>query len=218
MELREAIERRMSVRAFDATPVADDLITDLLTHASRSPSGGNVQPWRIHVVNGAATTRLVEAVNGRPAEDSEYPIYPDKLWEPYRTNRFRVGEMMYETMGIQREDKAARYAWIANNQKFFGAPAGLFCFIDRRMNHPQWSDLGMFLQTFMLLAVEAGLDTCPQESWSVYPRTIGDYFDVSDELMLFCGMAIGGYRDPDHPVNSLRSERTPIEEFATFHR
>lgn len=205
----------MSVRAFTDTPVDDELIRDLLAVAARAPSGGNLQPWRIYVVNGDARDRLVENVHGQPPEESEYPIYPDKLWEPYRTNRFRVGEMMYETMGVGREDKAARWAWFANNQRFFGAPAGLFCFVDRGLNHPQWSDLGMFLQTFMLLAVEAGLDTCPQESWSVYPRSVAEFCGAPEELMLFCGMAIG-YREDAHPVNTLRSERQPVDEFVTF--
>ncbi len=215
MQLRESIDRRMSVRAFVDTPVEDALIAELLRVASRAPSGGNLQPWHIYVVNGEATERLIEAVYGRPPEESEYPIYPDKLHEPYRSRRFTIGEQMYATMGIVREDRAARLEWFANNQRFFGAPAGLFCFVDRRMNHPQWSDLGMFLQTFMLLAVEAGLDTCAQESWSVFPRTVAAFCGAPAHQMLFCGMSIG-YRDPDHPVNALRSERAPLNEWATF--
>ena len=43
------------------------------------------------------------------------------------------------------------------NFEFYGAPTALFCFIDRTMGAPQWSDLGMFLQTFMLISEEAGL-------------------------------------------------------------
>ncbi|MFW2383451.1 MAG: nitroreductase [Acidimicrobiales bacterium] len=215
MDLRETIERRMSVRAFTDTPVSDELIRDLLALASRSPSGGNVQPWRIYVVNGESRDRLVDSVYGSQPEKPEYPIYPEKLWEPYRTNRFELGEAMYETMGIERHDKAARFEWIARNQQFFGAPAGLFCFVDRGMNKPQWSDLGMFLQTFMLLAVDAGLDTCAQESWSVYPRAVASFCGAPDELMLFCGMAIG-YRDSSHPVNTLRSARTAVDDFASW--
>jgi nitroreductase len=122
---------------------------------------------------------------------------------------------MYETMGIGRDDKAARFEWIGRNQQFFGAPAGLFCFVDRGMNKPQWSDLGMFLQTFMLLAVDAGLDTCAQESWSLYPHTVAQFCGAPEELMLFCGMAIG-YRDSTHPVNTLRSERTAVNDFVTW--
>ena len=33
--------------------------------------------------------------------------------------------------------------------------------------------------------------------------------------MIFCGMAIGT-ADPDAPINSLVSERMPLDEWATF--
>jgi nitroreductase len=103
----------------------------------------------------------------------------------------------------------------AKNQDFFGAPAGLFCFIDRRLGPPQWSDLGMFLQTFMLLAQEAGVDTCPQEFWSVHHEAVREFVGAPEEELLFCGMAIG-HADDDEPINSLRTERMPVDEWATF--
>ncbi len=174
-----------------------------------------MQPWRIYVVNGDATNALVAKVAEAPSERPQYDIYPPNLWEPYRTNRFALGEAMYETMNIAREDKAARYAHLARNYEFFGAPAAIFCFIDSKMGPPQWSDLGMFLQTFMLLATEAGLDTCPQEAWASWPRTVADFVGAPDDEMLFCGVAIG-HADPDAPVNRLRSPRMPIEDFVTF--
>ena len=101
------------------------------------------------------------------------------------------------------------------NYQLFGAPAAIFCFVDRQMGPPQWSDLGMFLQTFMLLAQEAGLDTCPQEAWAAKPDTVRSFVNAPDEEMIFCGVAIG-YKDPDAPVNSLISEREGITDFATF--
>ena len=83
------------------------------------------------------------------------------------------------------------------------------------MGPPQWSDLGMFLQTFMLLAVEAGLDTCPQEAWANRGRTVAEFVGAPEELLLFSGVALG-HRDPAAPVNSLRSERLPLDRWATF--
>lgn len=215
LSVTDAVLARKSVRAFLPDPVDDDTIARLLTLASRAPSGGNVQPWRIYVINGATMARFREFIAGRGGEPTEYDIYPANLWEPYRTNRFALGEAMYATMGIPRDDRPARLAWFARNQDFFGAPAALFCCIDRRMGPPQWSDLGMFLQTFMLLATEAGLDTCPQEYWSTLPRSVAEFVGAPDEEMLFCGVAIG-HADPDHPVNSLESQRMPLEEWCRF--
>ncbi len=219
MNVSEAVDRRMSVRAFLPDPVPRATIAEALAKASRAPSGGNLQPWIITVLEGESMARFRDAMRPRlerfGPDPLEYPIYPENLHEPYRTRRFRVGEQMYERLGIPREDKAARLRRLAQNHDFFGAPAGLFCHVDRRMGAPQWADLGMFLQTFMLLLVEAGFDSCAQEAWAWRHKAVDEFVGADPRTMLFCGMAIGK-RDPDAPVNDLRTERAPLEEFARF--
>lgn len=216
MKVTDAVNQRKSIRDFLPDPIDNDVIAQLLTTASRAPSGGNLQPWWIYVINGESMARFREHMaNEPPSAGMEYDIYPDKLWEPYRTRRFAVGEQMYATMGIGRDDKAGRMAQFSRNMDFFGAPAAIFCFIDRSMGPPQWSDLGMFLQTFMLLAEEAGYQTCPQEAWAVAHEQVRSFTGADDELMLFCGVAIGR-ANSEHPINSLESERAPLDEFATF--
>ena len=220
MDLVEAINTRRSVRGFLDTPVPGDVIRRVLTIASRAPSGGNVQPWQIQVVAGEPLAKLKEVMRERVeqapgGEGSEYDIYPKELVAPYRDYRFKLGEDMYAKIGIPREDKAGRRRWFARNFQFFGAPMALFCSIDRRMGPPQWSDLGMYLQTVMLLLRAEGLDSCPQECWSIYPKTIGDFLELPEEQMLFCGMSIG-YADPAEPANQLYADRAPREAFTTF--
>ena len=215
MHVSEAVARRKSVRQFTDEPVDDAVLRDLVERAARAPSGGNVQPWRIYVLNGDSMQRFRDFLADRPLEAAEYDIYPPSLWEPYRTNRFTVGEQMYATIGVDRDDKAGRLTQFAKNDHFFGAPAALFCFIDRRMGPPQWSDLGMYLQTLMLLAQEAGLDTCPQEYWAVRHGAVQEFVGAPEDEMLFCGVAIG-HADADAPINSLVSERMPLDEWARF--
>lgn len=216
MKVSEAVAARRSVRAFLDEAVADGLLKELLARASRAPSGGNLQPWRIYVINGERMRRFKAAVAASARDEQPaYDIYPKDLKEPYRSSRFRVGEDMYALLGIPREDRSGRIRRLMENFRLFGAPAGLFCYVDRQMGPPQWSDLGMFLQTFMLLATEAGLGTCAQEAWSQRPAVVAAELETPEDLVLFCGMAIG-YADPDAPVNSLRSERQPLEAFATF--
>ncbi len=215
MNVSEAVEARKSIRAFLDTPVPDDTIGDLLRRASRAPSGGNVQPWRVYVIGTETMPRFKEFLSTREIEAPGYDVYPPKLWEPYRTNRFALGEQMYALLGIPREDKERRLLRMAENFNFFGAPAAIFCFIEEAMGPPQWSDLGMFLQTFMLLAQEAGLDTCAQESWASWSQAVHDFVEAPDEEMLFCGVAIG-HRDPEAVVNDLESERMPLEQWARF--
>jgi nitroreductase len=216
MDVRDAVHARSSIRAFTDRPVDDALLRELLADAARAPSGGNVQPWRIYVVNGPSMARFRAFLAEHPSlEPPEYDMYPANLWEPHRTARYELGEQMYALLGIAREDKAGRFAQLARNTDFFGAPAGLFCFTDRRMGPPQWSDLGMFLQTFMLLAVERGLATCAQEYWSLQHGAVQAFVQAPESEMLFCGMSIG-YADPTAPVNSLRSERFSVDQFATW--
>ncbi|MDB2611702.1 nitroreductase [Gammaproteobacteria bacterium] len=216
MNVYEAVLSRKSIRSFLSDPVDSKIIKDLLSRASRSPSGGNLQPWKIYVLNESAMEDfLIFQDNWDDPETPAYEIYPPKLKEPYRTSRFELGEQMYELLRIPREDKQARLEQVMKNFNFFGAPCAFFCFVDRQMGPPQWSDLGMFLQTFMLLAQEAGLDTCAQEAWSMKHDSVSKFVKAESSDILFCGMAIG-YRDESAAVNSLKSKRRPLKDWAKF--
>ncbi len=213
MKVSEAMAARRSIRAFLDKPVATDVIIDLLAKAARAPSGGNLQPWRIYLINHERMHDFQKHLAASPpVEAPPYEIYPKGLKEPYRTARFKVGEAMYQLMDIGRDDKQGRFNFLMENYRFFGAPAGFFCFVDQQMGKPQWSDLGMFLQSFMLLAQEAGLATCPQEAWAMRAEAIRQFVGAPAEETFFCGMAIG-YEDKSAQVNELRTERFPVAEF-----
>lgn len=220
MKVSEALASRVSIRDFLPDPVPVATIRRVLEAASRAPSGGNLQPWHVDVVAGERLDELraiiARQIKSGAQEKADYRVYPDSLWSPYRDRRFKCGEDMYRLVGIPREDRAARLRWFARNFEFFGAPMALFCSMDRGMGRPQWSDLGMFLQSVMLMLREEGLDSCPQECWSRYPETIGTFIGMPPEHMLFAGLSIG-YRNPEHPVNSLVTDRAPLEEFVRFH-
>ena len=214
MNVTEAVARRVSIRAFkpDRPPAA--VVREILELAARAPSGGNLQPWRVWALAGDALGELKARVAANPfGEAPEYDVYPPNLWDPFRTRRFQNGEDLYATIGIPREDKPARLRQLARNGELFGAPVGLFFALDRKLGPPQWADLGMYMQTVMLLAVERGLDTCPQEYWARYPKTLAEVLDLPDDHMVFSGMALG-WRDQAHPINTLRASRDPFELWA----
>ena len=216
MNVSEAVLLRKSIRGFLNTPVPNSVLRQLLKKASRAPSGGNLQPWKIFVLNGTSMNKfLAHQLSWNKSDSGAYDIYPPKLKEPYRTSRYEMGEEMYALLNIPRDDKDKRIEQVMKNFEFFGAPVGLFCYIDKDMGSPQWSDLGMFLQTFMLLAQESGLGTCAQEAWSMKQDSVAQFVKSGNDDMLFCGMCIG-YRDNEAPVNSLISERRPLDEWAKF--
>lgn len=219
MNVSEAVDTRLSVRAFLPDPVPHEVLERVLTHAARAPSGGNLQPWIITVLTGEALERFRALMEQRLAdnvqETPQYSVYPESLHSPYRDRRFKVGEDMYKLLGIDRGDRDKRLEWFRNNYRFFDAPAAIFCHFDVRMGPPQWSDMGMYLQTVMLLLREEGYDSCAQECWSRYPETVDAFVQPPEGTMLFCGMAIGK-RDLRAPVNRLRADRAPTEEWLRF--
>ncbi len=216
--VKQAILSRRSVRAFLPRPVERSTIAELLEIAARAPSGGNLQPWRVDVLTGALLDALKAealAALGADRSEMELQVYPSPLPEPYRTHRHRSGEALYAALGIPREDRPARLAQFARNFAAFGAPVLLLFSIDRIFDRPQWAHLGMFMQNLMLAALERGLATCPQEAWAAVHDVIGRHIEQPAERILYCGMALG-YADPEAAVNSLRTERQPVETFARF--
>lgn len=216
-----ALKQRISVRKFLPTAVPAALVHDVLDAARWSPSGGNLQPWKVIAVAGAERD-AVQALShhhdfsaSKGSEEGPDPVYPPSLWEPYRTRRYQVGEDMYALLGVKREDRAGRLAHVARNFEFFGAPVGLFFVIDRRLGRAQWAHLGMFMQSVALVAVERGLGTCMQEFWAMLRDSLHRHFALPETDMVYCGMALG-YPDASAPVNQLRSARVAVEEFATL--
>lgn len=221
MNVTDAIKSRMSCRAFLDTPVPMQTIRTILDTARYAPSGGNLQPWQVHVVSGAPLQEFLAQIRRKlpdqpQGEGTEYNVYPPNLKEPYRSRRFKCGEDLYACISVPREDKPRRLAQFARNYELFGAPVVMFFLIDRQMGADQWADVGMFMQNIMLLAREHGLHTCAQESWASWHRSVAEFLRLPPEVMLFCGLAIGS-RDETAPINALRTDRAPLEEIATFH-
>ena len=221
MEVDEALLTRRSVRAFTSDPVAKETIVEILEVASRAPSGTNMQPWKAHVVMGAARDRLSEAARAAfHADDykaeAEYRYYPAEFREPYRSRRRKVGWDLYGLLGIARgeSDKMARQH--ARNFDFFGAPVGVMFTIDRDLEIGSWLDYGMFLGNVMLAARQRGLHTCPQAAWPPYHKVVREVLAIPDGEMLICGMSIG-VLDESHVTSRLTTERQPVAGFATFH-
>ena len=215
----EAVTGRRSVRRFLPTPVSPGTVRAILADAARSPSGTNMQPWKVHVVMETARDRLCRAV--RAAADAgnrsdEYAYMPSPLTEPYLSRRRRVGFELYRLYGVARDDLEGRKRAMLRNFEFFGAPVGVFFSMDRHLLLGSWLDCGMFMQNVMVLARAHGLETCPQQAWCEYGSILHGELSIPDDEIVLSGMALG-FADPQAPENTLVSERAAPEEFATFH-
>lgn len=220
MEFEHVVRARRSARAFRPDPVPLELVREILDIASMSPSGTNVQPWKVHVVAGAVRDELERAIlahrDTNPADASaEFPSSA-KRKEPYLSRMRALGKDMYSRIGIPRGDEEASWRQWGRNYSFFDAPVGLIFTIDKDLGPMSFLDIGMFMQTLMLAAKERGLDTCAQGAWNMFWTETRRILDVSEDEYIIAGMSLG-YADTDHPVNGITSAREPIDAFATFH-
>lgn len=218
MDVYEAVTTRRAVRDFTERDVPKEVLERVLTAAAWSPSGSNLQPWNTYVVTGAPLAEIKKRAAARiaardPWDDREYPMYPHELKSPYRERRSAFGHERYSVLGIAGDDVEARQRAATANWDCFGAPAALFCYIDRDLGAPQWADVGMYLQTVMLLLRSEGLHSCTQMAWSVYRKTVAEILSPPEELILFCGMSIG-YQDVAERY--IRTGRAPLKETVTF--
>ena len=215
-----AITGRYSNRAFQDRPVSRGVVHDILSVARFAPSGANIQPWKVHVVAGAAKSNISSAILSAhecsaDEHSAEYKYYATALPEPFLERRRQFGVTYYGSLGINQSDQAARSRQTAKNYAFFGAPVGLIFAIDRRLEIGSWLDFGMFIQNIMVAAKARGLDTCPQETLAKYHKILRNYLPITAEEIVVCGMSLG-FRDPAAATSHAAQEKMSVEEFAHF--
>lgn len=216
-----AIESRRSIRAFLPTPVDRATVERLLELAARSASGSNIQPWRVRVIAGNIKAQLETAILDAIARDGfapyqrEWNYYPVNWREPFLGRRRKIGWDMYSLLGIPKGDFEGTQQARLRNYTFFGAPVGLIFTLDEDLEIGSWLDLGIYLGTLMVAARGHGLHTCAQAAFADFHSIIRPVLGVPANEVIICGMALG-HADPDAPVNRLATERTPLDDYASF--
>jgi nitroreductase len=220
MNIEDAIVGRQSIRAFLADkPVPRDIIEKVLEIAGRAPSGSNIQPWKVYVITGERKAALTKACLARhdagEQPKREYNYYPVNWRAPYIDRRRECGWGLYQTLGIEKGDKARMHHQHGRNYEFFDAPVGVFFTLERDMEIGSWLDTGMFIQSVMIAARAFGLETCPQAAFCNFFDTVMDHIGAPAEEMLVCGMSLG-YPEPEAVANTFRTTRLPVSAFTTF--
>lgn len=218
----EVIRTRKSVRSFLPTPIPHGTILDMIEVASRAPSGSNIQPWKVYVLEGDAKQRLTLAVQevfndpaARALHRPEYIYYPKTWVEPFLSRRRKVGFDLYKLVGIGRGESQKMHEQHAKNFDFFGAPVVLFFSIPRMMEQGSWLDYGMFLQNILIAANARGIGSCPQAAFISYHKIVAQHLSFSEDEQLVCCISLG-YENTTAPENQLITERTPVNEFVHF--
>jgi nitroreductase len=221
MNVKEAFVSRRSVRRFLPDSVSKEKIENILEGAAFAPSGHNIQPWHVYVVQGkkklSMTNSIIEAIKDGSAKEmkNEFDYYPTEWFEPFVSRRRAVGFELYNLLGIGRDDFEARDKQMQENFHFFGAPVGMFITMDRRLATGTFMDVGMFIQSILVGARGEGLHSCGQVAFTKFHTLIAEQLKFKENEMLVCGVSIG-YEDTSAPENALRVEKLQYSDFTTF--
>lgn len=216
-----ALRTRRSVRAFLPKPVARPMIEELLSLASRSASGSNIQPWKVHVVSGDVRAELSRAIlnavkrDGYEKYQREWNYYPLNWREPFLGRRRKIGWDLYGLLGISKGDFEGTERQRRRNYDFFGAPVGMIFTLDEDLEIGSWLDLGIFIGSLCIAARGRGLDTCAQAAFADFHTLIRPLLGLPEREIVICGLALG-YADSHALENQLVTERAPLAQFATF--
>lgn len=216
----DLIQERRSKRGFLDRPVAQDMVKDILSTAKYAPSSSNTQPWRCYVVTGEARERVTRAAveefrANHATLAPEYPFFPQPLHDPYSTRFNTFRGQLGDAQGVQRSDKSGRMRDVERQFLFFDAPVGIIFTMDRRLEWASFLCYGCFLQNIMLAAKGRGLDTCPQQIWSLQHHVLRAELGIPPEEMVIAGMSLG-WADNSKPENCMTLQKLELEQFASF--
>ena len=212
----QVLDERFSCRAFLPEPVEPQVLDRLFRLAQRTPSWCNTQPWQVHLVTGEArdelAAHLAAAVTSAPGT-SDLPT-PERYEGVYQERRRASGFALYESLGIAREDTAARGAQMLRNFEFFGAPHVAIVTSDRLQGTYGAIDCGGYVATLTHAATSLGLATCAQAALAMYSNAVREFLDLPEDRLIVCGISLGR-ADLDHPANGFRTERAAVEDAVT---
>lgn len=219
MQLNDALQQRMSIRAYQPKAVDPEIIREIFTLAQQAPSNCNSQPWHVNVVSGAARDRLelalIERVSNGQKPVSAFKPYDSGFVGEFKERQISCAVELWNAVGIERGDREARTELFLDNWRFFGAPHVAFISMPLDMGEGNALDVGIYLQTLMLLMVDRGLGCCPQGALALYPEPVFEIAKIPQGYGLLCGLSFG-YADMSADKNQLKMPRLDVDESVTF--
>ncbi|MGK0499621.1 MAG: nitroreductase [Oceanicoccus sp.] len=215
----DSIKQRRTVRGFKPNLVPDEILNSIFETAQFSASNCNTQPWFVTVVSGKLRTQLEQAllteITSGKAPSPVFQPGDQGLEGVYKERQYACAADYYSAMNIERADKEKRTALMLKNWQFFGAPHVAFISMPATMGAVNAIDVGIYLQSLMLLMVEHGLASCPQGALALYPQPIKELVGIPEGHAIICGLSFG-YADKNAQINTAHMGRAPLVDAVRF--
>ncbi len=222
MDVIEAILARHSVRDFSPRPVAKETVMKILETATRSPSGGNSQPWEVFVASGATIEKIRKMYqersqggaggSGRPGGPGgsggppPQPAFIQERMSTIRNERLKL-------LGLDPADPASGKVFTEWGSRLFGTPALVVICMDKALSSNL--DIGMFIQTICIAAQGYGVDSFIAGAFVSQPDILRQELEIPESLNIIAGIGLG-YPNPNSIINTDRSPRPPIQEVVRY--
>ena len=215
MEIEESVKNRRSIRKFLDKNVPEEMIQAIISDSLWSPSWGNTQPWEFIVVTGPPLERFKEEnkqalLSGKKA-NPDIPM-PHEWPDVMKSRYVHIGRSVLEAQAIARNDMEGRLKYYGEMFSLFGAKALVLVMLDKSiLMEYAMLDIGLFLQSFMLLTHSKGLGSIALAASVNYPDILREHFPIPEYKHIVIGVAVG-WPDWDAPVNQFERKRTDFDE------
>lgn len=220
MELSQAIKQRRSVRSYHEKPVEQALIKSIFEQAQDAPSNCNTQPWHVSVVSGKIRDqieeRMVAEIMAGEQPQNVFKSGDKDLTGNYRKRQIDCAIALYDSVGVKFDEKDKRQQLMLRNWQFFGAPHGAFFSMPKTMREVNAVDVGIYLQTLMLLMTANGIGCCPQGALAAYPNAAYELAGVPEDHGILFGLSFG-YPKIEEPINNYDVGRVALNDSVTFY-
>jgi nitroreductase len=217
MDAIEAILIRHSVRDFSSQPVVKETIMKILEAATRSPSGGNGQPWEVFVATGATLEKIRKVYQerfqsgaGSPARPGGAPLaqpaFIQERMATIRNERFKL-------LGLDPANPASGKVFSEWGARLFGVPVLVVICMDKALSSNL--DIGLFIQTICIAAQGYGVDSFIAGAFVSQPDVLRRELEIPESLNIITGIGLG-YPNPNSIINTYRSPRRPIKEVVRY--
>lgn len=189
VNLKQAIEKRRSARAFRPDLIPNAIVEEILRLATMAPSGYNLQPWRFIVVREQKNKDKLKACAFNQRQVGEAPVVliccGDRL----------VSESDYvnSVISLGRDNGAVNDSYADYMEKaipllFENRP----CFesVEAWINRQVMLAVGQV----MLVASSFGVDSCPMEGFVT--SQVKEAFNIPESVDVCCLVALGYAAEP----------------------
>jgi nitroreductase len=218
MNVKEALWKRRTVRAFLADPVSRETLEAILGDALRAPSWANTQPWEIFVAAGEPLERIraiwAERTDAKVSSDTDLP-FPGAWPEGCRERSKELNVDRANVTNTTPADPAFHREFLLANRRFFAAPCVVWVCMDQMLGSWSMFDLGALSQSICLAAQDHGVDSAIAINMVLWPDVLREDLQIPRELAVVIGIALG-YVDPAGPEDAFRAARRPLGDVVRF--